>query len=559
MIFQLYPCPSARSRLFTHSPYVPLGLEPEVNADLTANCPELECPRSRLQLTEYGGMLHLWRNPPTDCDAWIGFTSYRQLDKKDTVFQGEDKDTLSSLLSEYDVLSWGIYDVSVSWKKATRDGLRNGVDRPAASLALYSERAHPGINDYLSLGLKNVHAKETPKEYFSHRIAIFCNYWIVSKPNFSRFMAWSYPVVQWWLDHEKNLPTTREKRKSSHPRQWWQGGHIGYAIERLFQIWCFDQRLKVADVEFLPERGIVHPVDFSRPMAGRHDGLLESLTKIPGRLRKRLYAASVSQESLKPPSLPVAETEDRRMRLYTFYTPSHQRLKDEWFFPSLKDDYEVIVDFYPQECPTAHFNDPGWMKTMTRKIDLIIRAIRENPGRIFIHSDIDVQFLRPTQSILLDLMEDKDALFQKDFPGPRGALCAGFFVAKGKEEFLRLWLDIKRMCQKFPELTDQDALNSLLRDTRSYKIDWAYLPDSFFTPGNLPSNRGKGIWKPGCDFVIPEDVLMHHANWTEGVEHKLAQCQYVRRQFDKLNGLHTESASRAVLRSLHKVSAKADR
>ena len=35
-------------------------------------------------------------------------------------------------------------------------------------------------------------------------------------------------------------------------------------------------------------------------------------------------------------------------------------------------------------------------------------------------------------------------------------------------------------------------------------------------------------WEPGCELNIPQDIVMHHANWTIGIENKIAQLQYVR-------------------------------
>src|SRR5437764_506678 len=86
MIYQCYFHPSQQARLFHHPPYRPFGLEADVTPDITRNCPELQRPAHRLHLLEFAAMLHLWRNPPDDGDDWIGFTSWRQLDKCATVF-----------------------------------------------------------------------------------------------------------------------------------------------------------------------------------------------------------------------------------------------------------------------------------------------------------------------------------------------------------------------------------------------------------------------------------------------------------------------------------------
>lgn len=68
------------------------------------------------------------------------------------------------------------------------------------------------------------------------------------------------------------------------------------------------------------------------------------------------------------------------MKLYSFYTESHNVLLNEWFLPSLKDNYELVLKKYPQvgdylkqKYGTVEFN-----RSMLYKVDLIIEAIKDN-------------------------------------------------------------------------------------------------------------------------------------------------------------------------------------
>src|SRR5438876_9898386 len=76
MIHQCYFAEPQRARLFTSPVYRGFGLYTAVNPDIARNCPELADPKNQPLLSEYGAMLHLWRNPELDPDPWIGFTSY---------------------------------------------------------------------------------------------------------------------------------------------------------------------------------------------------------------------------------------------------------------------------------------------------------------------------------------------------------------------------------------------------------------------------------------------------------------------------------------------------
>jgi hypothetical protein len=100
---------------------------------------------------------------------------------------------------------------------------------------------------------------------------------------------------------------------------------------------------------------------------------------------------------------------------------------------------------------------------------------------------------------------------------------------------------------KEPRQDDQDALNHILRPPkkssasmeknflrklRMMNIDrmknWnaraGYLDNRFFTVGVQLGKR----WHPGMEISVPENIIMHHANWTVGVENKMALLKHVR-------------------------------
>lgn len=227
------------------------------------------------------------------------------------------------------------------------------------------------------------------------------------------------------------------------------------------------------------------------------------------------------------------------MRLYSFFTPSHKIFVDEWFIPSLKDDYELILEAYPQVCPQAQFMTDGWLETICYKIDLIIRAIGENYNKVFVHSDVDIQFFQPTKPVILELIKNKDLIIQLE--SHRGTVCPGFMAIRGNERTLKLWKDIKSQVTTQSKKHDQDILNDLLVGHKlrllrylgiknyslypnSYGIKWLYLPVEFFSRGAV-SNK---IWEPGQKIDVPENIILHHANWTLGVDNKIAMLIYVK-------------------------------
>lgn len=216
-----------------------------------------------------------------------------------------------------------------------------------------------------------------------------------------------------------------------------------------------------------------------------------------------------------------------KIKLYALYTPSHEVLKDRFFLPSIKDDFEIVFEFCEQTCPSAKFMSEGWTDTTIRKVDLIIRAIEENWGNVFIFSDVDIQFFAPIQDTIFALMDGKDIIMQRN--NPEGVLCTGFFACRANEKTLRLWQDVKKVMQKKKLNSDQISFNQCIKKKSKknpYGIAWDYLPTTFFGGGTLTGYE----WKPGDKLPVPRGIMMHHANWTKGVKNKIAQLMYVRNE-----------------------------
>ncbi len=219
-----------------------------------------------------------------------------------------------------------------------------------------------------------------------------------------------------------------------------------------------------------------------------------------------------------------------QMNLYAMYTPSHEILVRDWFLPSLTaldDDIEIILTSLQQECPTASFKEDGWVKTTRNKADIVLKAIEENWGKIFIFSDVDIQFFAPFREEILNLIKEKDMVIQRNHPN--GTLCSGFFACKGNEKTYALWKQMKKSLyaeaeKERPKKSDQNFLNFWLRRSKEFKdLKWDYLPNTFMAGGTFSGT----YWKPGKKLFIPEGIFIHHANYTRGIANKIEQLKYV--------------------------------
>lgn len=205
--------------------------------------------------------------------------------------------------------------------------------------------------------------------------------------------------------------------------------------------------------------------------------------------------------------------------LYSACTPSHRVLRERFFEPSLPPDVELRLHHY-DTAGDGFIHSPSWCQGVAHKVETILRAIRENWGKVFVWSDVDVQFFGPISAWAEAATRELDIVFQIDAPGP--ALCNGFFFCRANEDTRRLWEDTRDALRQ-PQYRGDDQ--SYMRETLwgGRPMRWGHLPPHFMGGGTFTG----AIWEDGRELPVPEGVLMHHANCTCGVPNKILQCERV--------------------------------
>lgn len=202
------------------------------------------------------------------------------------------------------------------------------------------------------------------------------------------------------------------------------------------------------------------------------------------------------------------------MKFYTLYTPSHEFIYEDFFLKSFpQNEFDLISKKFDQLCASANYRENGWKETMLHKMDLIIDGLKENVGKHIVHGDCDIQFFPPKiKETLLNEIGDMDIAFQND--GTR--YCAGFFICKSTDKLISLFQDIKDNLAFFPD--DQEALQYFLyKKYQDLKVKT--LSSKFYT---YASDTNWSVFQ-GFEEITPkqQDILIHHANYTVGIENKI--------------------------------------
>lgn len=207
------------------------------------------------------------------------------------------------------------------------------------------------------------------------------------------------------------------------------------------------------------------------------------------------------------------------MRLYACYTQSHFDLLTKHFVPSLPQElynFKTIREL-AQRSDTGEFASGGFQATCLDKVDFIIEALTVETEP-FLFSDVDVRFYGPVVADLLECLGNADMAFQWD--GPSGRECSGFMVIRPSKQTRFFWQAARARMINAREM-DQDAVHWTM-STYPSACTTVILPERYWTYG-----RNDKHWEPGTPVNPPADLLVHHANWTMGVENKLRLLEAV--------------------------------
>lgn len=219
------------------------------------------------------------------------------------------------------------------------------------------------------------------------------------------------------------------------------------------------------------------------------------------------------------------------LQVHTFFTPSHQILFDDWLNYSAKTHGIQIYPFlnFDQLCTTGSFGDDGWRATQLKKVENYISIFENNnDSEIIVGTDADVQFIRPCENQLIEFLGNYDISFQENVGGK---ICSGFFVARCNSNVIDFF-------KKVSNSLKNEISKSSEGGGEQYEM-WKLIESGNHSAniGMLPKNE---IWNPRTKYtelselVIPDNMLVHHANWTHGLDNKIKQLAYVRERLSEM-------------------------
>jgi hypothetical protein len=169
---------------------------------------------------------------------------------------------------------------------------------------------------------------------------------------------------------------------------------------------------------------------------------------------------------------------------------------------------------------------------MLKKLKLMERAILENWGQVFFHSDIDIIFLKPILQRSLAHLGNRDFVVQQSWP--KNKLCAGFFVMRGNEKTLQFVQKAYALLENNLCTHDQEALQIVLANYKEGEIDWMLLPIKEYPTGRRILKYSEIHYSKNSEIELTDSMIMFHASCCIGPENKFHFLNRVHEKFNQM-------------------------
>lgn len=239
------------------------------------------------------------------------------------------------------------------------------------------------------------------------------------------------------------------------------------------------------------------------------------------------------------------------MNIHVFFNDGQKILFDDFFKPSIKDDWNIVVHRISNIPKDADFGTSNFKKIIYEKISVLVEDILPSESKNgFILSDIDIQFFKSCYSIINESLKKHEIVFQKEGKDT-SAINTGFIAMKPTKNVIDFWTNIKESLYSKLESEDfinEQALANSLIDNPSIKLNWGIFPSEFWAFSNLEYRPKKKNIK---------NIYLHHANCTDPHDNKdsltlkIEQIELVKENF-KLKSNPFYRLKKSIMKKINK-------
>ena len=196
----------------------------------------------------------------------------------------------------------------------------------------------------------------------------------------------------------------------------------------------------------------------------------------------------------------------------TAHSASHKDMYEKHFLPSFNEHLAEHCELITRVLPyyAGSFGEDAFNEMGRESVAYTAGVIKQNFGRHIVVSGCDLRFYKNIMPDIKATLRGCETVGLNDIYGPVcGELLA--FVASDKIVALYEWI----VANDHQYGNEQWTLNAGLR---TLGFNCQMMPDTYWTIGM----QGTGVWQKGNLVSPPEDISLHHANFTIGAENKIA-------------------------------------
>jgi len=235
------------------------------------------------------------------------------------------------------------------------------------------------------------------------------------------------------------------------------------------------------------------------------------------------------------------------MKVCVSYSDTHRPFLYDFFIDTFpfEEGVSLVIEKLPQKCDSGKLFSKGWRDQMIQKQIFINKNLTNSKeGEIVVFCDVDIRFYGNIRDDLEENLKNCDICFLKDHNSDTVGRCGGFFALKVSPRTRKLFKEVQGKLLRFKEervsfqTSEQSTINELLEVHK--EISWKYLPEKYYTHGlytvgieNFSEKNQSGLWwenknvNEKRNIYVPDDILVHHANWCNGVDNKLHLLKWV--------------------------------
>tara|TARA_Y100000592_G_C5461818_1_gene314430 strand:+ start:1262 stop:2026 length:765 start_codon:yes stop_codon:yes gene_type:complete len=208
----------------------------------------------------------------------------------------------------------------------------------------------------------------------------------------------------------------------------------------------------------------------------------------------------------------------KKVKVYSVCTESHEKLRDEYFLPSLPKNLEPMVyNVDSQGSGGGKWKTPSFKHAIKNKLSMTLDAVNENMGDIFIISDLDLYYFREFDPY--EFIEDYDIVGQRAYTGKKGEdyICGGFYICRASE-LTKKWIET---CIEDSPKSNGGLEQATLHKWRSkLGLKSNLLDDRFLSPRQAVSKGHLEDWLSKDNGKLSKELFLFHANFISGLSAK---------------------------------------